>query len=77
MPIEIWTSKSSNYSHLHIFESPVYVIYNAIKTSKLDPKSRKCIFLRYANGIKEYCLWDPIAYKVIINKDVIFIKDKI
>ena len=55
----------------------MYVIYNAQETTKLDLKFRKCLFLGYANGVKGYCLWDPIARKVIVNRDVIFVKDKI
>jgi hypothetical protein len=27
--------------------------------------------------LKEYRLWDPTAYKIAINKDVIFMEDKI
>ncbi|KAL3846133.1 hypothetical protein ACJIZ3_003536 [Penstemon smallii] len=58
-------------------EIPVYVMYNAQERSKLDPKSRKCIFLGYADGVKGYRLWDPTAHKVIISRDVIFTDNKI
>ncbi|GJW84236.1 gag-pol polyprotein [Tanacetum coccineum] len=27
--------------------------------------------------VKGYCLWDPTAYKVVVNKDVVFMEDKI
>ncbi|KAL3833987.1 hypothetical protein ACJIZ3_008723 [Penstemon smallii] len=77
MPMEMWTGKPADYSHLHTFGSPVYVMYNAQERSKLDPKSRKCIFLGYVDGVKGYRLWDPIAQKVIISRDVIFTDDKI
>uniref|UniRef100_A0A2N9G064 Uncharacterized protein n=1 Tax=Fagus sylvatica TaxID=28930 RepID=A0A2N9G064_FAGSY len=40
--------------------------------SKLDPKSKKCIFLDYEKGVKEYKFWDPVAQKVVINRDVEF-----
>lgn len=77
MPMEMWTGKPADYSHLHTFGSPVYVMHNAQETSKLDPKSRKCIFLGYADGVKGYRLWDPAACKVIISRDVIFTEDKV
>ena len=28
-------------------------------------------------GVKRYYLWDPTTYKVTINKDVIFAKEKL
>ncbi|KAE8673431.1 hypothetical protein F3Y22_tig00111783pilonHSYRG00232 [Hibiscus syriacus] len=55
----------------------LYVMYNSQEISKLDPKSRKCKFLGYADGVKGYCLWDPTAHKVIISRDVIFVEDKL
>ena len=76
-PIEMWNGKKADYSNLHIFGSPVYVMYNAQETTKLDPKSRKCMFLGYADGVKGYRLWDPTSRKVIISRDVIFAEDKL
>ncbi|KAE8723057.1 hypothetical protein F3Y22_tig00013285pilonHSYRG00271 [Hibiscus syriacus] len=76
-PMEMWTGKPADYSNLHIFGSIVYVMYNSQEISKLDPKSRKCKFLGYADGVKGYRLWDPTARKVIISRDVIFVKDKL
>uniref|UniRef100_A0A2N9EZR3 CCHC-type domain-containing protein n=1 Tax=Fagus sylvatica TaxID=28930 RepID=A0A2N9EZR3_FAGSY len=40
--------------------------------SKLDPKSKKCIFLGFKKGVKGYKLWDPVAQKVVISRDVVF-----
>ncbi|KAE8722570.1 Peptidyl-prolyl cis-trans isomerase FKBP62 [Hibiscus syriacus] len=76
-PMEMWTGKPVDYSNLHVFGSIVYVMYNAHEISKLDPKSRKCKFLGYADGVKGYRLWDPTARKVIISRDVIFVEDKL
>ncbi|GJY40067.1 retrovirus-related pol polyprotein from transposon TNT 1-94 [Tanacetum coccineum] len=52
-------------------------MYNTQETIKLDPKSKKCLFLGYANGVKGYRLWDPTAHKVVISRDVVFMEDKI
>ncbi|GJU92725.1 retrovirus-related pol polyprotein from transposon TNT 1-94 [Tanacetum coccineum] len=76
-PMEMWTGKPVNYSDLHIFGSPVYVMYNTQETTKLDPKSRKCLFLGYADGVKGYRLWDPTAHKVVVSRDVVFMEDKV
>ncbi|GJZ47045.1 gag-pol polyprotein [Tanacetum coccineum] len=55
----------------------VYVMYNTQETTKLDPKSKKCLFLGYADGVKWYRLWDPTAHKVVVSRDVVFMEDKI
>ncbi|KAK0602044.1 hypothetical protein LWI29_029846 [Acer saccharum] len=76
-PMEMWTGKPADYSNLHSFGCPVYVMYNAQERTKLDPKSRRCIFLGYADGVKGYRLWDPTAHKVVISRDVIFVEDQL
>ncbi|KAA0032161.1 Gag-Pol [Cucumis melo var. makuwa] len=53
----------------------VYVMYNSQETTKLDPKSRRCLLLGYADGVKGYRLWYPIIHKVIISRDAIFMED--
>ncbi|KAH9689341.1 Integrase catalytic domain-containing protein [Citrus sinensis] len=75
--IEMWTGKPTDYSYLHAFGCPVYVMYNAQERIKLDPKSRRCIFLGYADGVKRYPLWDPTAHKIVISRDVIFVEDQL
>ncbi|KAH9648557.1 hypothetical protein KPL70_025642 [Citrus sinensis] len=52
--MEMWTGKPADYSYLHAFGCPVYVMYNAQERTKLDAKSRRCIFLGYADGVKGY-----------------------
>ncbi|KAH9762162.1 Integrase catalytic domain-containing protein [Citrus sinensis] len=74
--MEMWTRKPADYSYLHAFGCPVYVMYNAQERTKLDPKSRRCIFLGYADGVKEYRLWDPTAHKIVISRDVVFIENQ-
>ncbi|KAH9779098.1 Integrase catalytic domain-containing protein [Citrus sinensis] len=75
--MEMWTGKPADYSYLHAFGCPVYMMYNAQERTKLDPKSRRCIFLGYTDGINGYRLWDPTAYKIVINRDVIFVEDQL
>ncbi|KAK9181573.1 hypothetical protein WN944_024711 [Citrus x changshan-huyou] len=75
--MELRTRKPADYSYLHAFGCLVYVMYNAQERTKLDAKSRRCIFLEYADGVKGYRLWDPTAHKIVISKDVIFIEDQL
>ena len=76
-PMEMWNGKPVNYSSLHVFGCPVYVMYKSQERTKLDPKSRRCIFLGYADGVKGYRLWDPTAHKVIVSRDVIFAEEEL
>ena len=52
-------------------------MYNAQEKTKLGPKSRKTIFLGYADGVNGYRLWDPTAHKIVISRDVIFVEDQL
>lgn len=40
--------------------------------SKLDPKSKRCIFLGYVKVVKGYNLWGLVAKNMLINKNAIF-----
>ncbi|KAH9651792.1 hypothetical protein KPL70_026888 [Citrus sinensis] len=75
--MEMWTRKPADYSYLHAFGCPVYVMYNAQERTRLDAKSRRCIFLGYVDGVKGYRLWDTSAHKIVINRDVIFVEDQL
>jgi hypothetical protein len=54
-----------------VFGCPVYVNVNK---EKLEPRSKKGIFIGYPNGVKGYKVWllDLKSPKVVINRDVIF-----
>jgi len=74
--MEMWKGKPVDYSSLHVFGCPVYVMYNSQERTKLDPKSRKCIFLGYADKVKGYRMWDPTARKVVVSRDVVFAENE-
>ncbi|KAG8489021.1 hypothetical protein CXB51_017120 [Gossypium anomalum] len=68
-PQEVWSGNPANYSDLKIFECPAYA---HVDNGKLEPRSIKCIFLRYKAGVKGYKLWCPENRKVVISRDVVF-----
>ncbi len=47
-PKEKFTSKKPNVSHLKMFGCIIYVRVLDDKISKLDPKAKKCIFIKYS-----------------------------
>ena len=54
------------------FGCPTYVHISSDERSKLDPKSKKCIFIGYVKGVKGYKFWDPVAKKMVISRDTVF-----
>ena len=70
-PEELWFGKSSNYEHHRIFGCTAYVHQSE---EKLEPRSIKCIFLGYPEGVKGYRLWnkESTGVKIIISHDVVF-----
>ncbi|KAJ4958748.1 hypothetical protein NE237_025859 [Protea cynaroides] len=74
---EIWYGKPVDYSFFHTFGCDAYMWVLKELRTKLDARSRKCIFLGYAAGIKGYRLWDPTTHKLVINRDVVFNEDSL
>ncbi|KAL4304503.1 hypothetical protein GQ457_10G014750 [Hibiscus cannabinus] len=69
---EVWSGNVLDFSNLQIFGCPTYVHVPGDERSKLDAKSKKCIFLGYKKGVKGYKFWDPVARKMVISRDAIF-----
>ena len=72
IPEEVWSGRPIDYSSLKIFGCPTYVHMQNGERSKLDLKSRKCVFLGFEKSVKDYRLWDPISKKTVTSRDVIF-----
>ena len=63
---------------MRIFGCPTDVHILGDDRSKLDPKSKKCIFLGFKKRVKGYKLWDPVAQKVFdeMSMTKVFKEDK-
>ena len=59
IPKKVWSGRPVDYSSLKIFSCPAYLHVQSGELSKLDSKSRKCVFLGFEKGVKGYRLWDP------------------
>lgn len=61
---------------MEVFGCRTFVHIPKDERSKLDNKTKPCIFL--GNGYEEfgYCLWDPVEKKLTKSKDVVFLKDQ-
>ena len=68
-PEEVWSGKPADYSNLRVFGCPAYAHVNE---GKLEPRSKKCVFVGYPENVKGYKLWCPESSKFLISRDVIF-----
>ena len=50
-----WSDKEINLNHLHIFDCISYVHVELDRRSKLDSKSKRCIFIEYGTSKYDYC----------------------
>ena len=73
-PYEMWYDHIPSVRHLRVFGSTCYALIPKEQRSKLDARSRKCIFLGYSNTTKGYCIYDETNKKFILSKDVIFLE---
>lgn len=71
-PAEIWFGQKPVLSHLRIFGSECYNHIPAVKRSKMDAKSSKCIMLGYTASIGSYRLWDIEKNKLVTGRSVVF-----
>jgi transposase InsO family protein len=73
-PEEVWSGKKPSVQHLRVFGCDAYAHVPDEKRTKLEPKSRKCIFLGYVEGTKCYRLYDVKNGSIIKSRDVKFVE---
>ncbi|KAI5315215.1 hypothetical protein L3X38_044391 [Prunus dulcis] len=76
VPSKFWSGKDVSYNHLKVFGCRAFVHIPKDERSKLDAKSKECIFVGYGNEEFGYRLWDPVARKILRSRDVVFFEDQ-
>ena len=58
MPYETWHKLIPTVAHLQEFGSDVWILDESKNRSKLDPKSKKMVFVRFMDGSKSVRYYD-------------------
>ncbi|GMF33539.1 unnamed protein product [Phytophthora fragariaefolia] len=69
-PYEIGFKAKPRMEHLRVFCSPGYAHIDDGKSTKLDPKSFRCMLLGYAEKAKRYRVYDMDAAKVNVSRSM-------
>lgn len=73
---EAWSGSKPSVEHFRVFRCVAHVHIPDVKRTKLDAKSFTCVLLGVIEESKAYKLYDPVAKKVVISRDVVFEDDK-
>ncbi|KAJ4721959.1 Retrovirus-related Pol polyprotein from transposon TNT 1-94 [Melia azedarach] len=76
VPERIWSGKEVCYDYLRVFGCRAFVHIPKDERSKLDVKTKQCIFLGYGQDEFGYRLYDPVNKKIIRSRDVVFMEDQ-
>jgi hypothetical protein len=71
-PEEKFISKKPDVSHFKVFGCIAYMHVFDEKRSKLDPKAKKCIFMKYSLKQKGYKCFNFSTRKLQVSRDVVF-----
>ena len=76
VPNRVWYGKDVSYDYLRVFGCKCFVHIPKDERSKLDAKSKQCIFIGYGQDDFGYRCYDPVGKKLIRSRDVVFIEDQ-
>jgi len=65
VPDNVWFGKNVSYDHLRVFGCKAFVHVPKDERSKLDMKTKQCIFIGYGQDEHGYRLYDPINKKLV------------
>jgi len=76
VPDRVWSGKNVSYDHLKVFGCKAFVHVPKDERSKLDVKTRQCIFVGYGQDEFGYRFFDPVEKKLVRSRDVVFFEDQ-
>ena len=71
-PNRVWFAKDVSYDHLKVFGCKACVHVPKDERSKLDIKTKQCIFIGYGQDEFGYRFYDPVDKKLIRSRDAVF-----
>lgn len=75
VPNRVWSGKDVSYDHLRVFGCLQYMHVLKDERSKLDDKTKKCVFVGYGLNEFGYRFFDPVARNLVRSRDVVFMED--
>ncbi|KAI5435633.1 hypothetical protein KIW84_022156 [Lathyrus oleraceus] len=72
-PYEIWSDKRPHMSYMKIWGCEVYVKRQI--STKLEPKSDKCLFVGYPKETRGYYFYNPSEGKVFVARTGVFLEN--
>jgi len=75
-PEKIWSGRDISYDQLRVFGCKAYVHVPKDERSKLDVKTRECVFIGYGQDMLGYKFYDPVQKKLVRSRDVVFVEDQ-
>ena len=71
----VWSGKDVA-EHLKVFGCRAFAHGRDVERSKLDEKTKECVFLGYTHDDFGYRLWDLVKKRIFQIRDVIFFEDQ-
>lgn len=71
-PFEAWHGRKPAVHFMRMFGSVAHMKLVKPNLLKLEDGSRKTVFIGYEAGSKAYRVYDPVANRVYITRDVVF-----
>lgn len=75
-PKEAWSGSKPLVEHFRVFGGVAHVHVPDVRRTKLNAKSTTCVLLGLSEESKAYILYDPVAKKIVISRDVVFEESK-
>jgi hypothetical protein len=73
---EAWSGVKPSVDHFRVFGCIAHVHVPEERRTKLDNRSTTCVLLGVSEESKGYRLFDPVAKRVVVSRDVIFEEEK-